>query len=97
MTVKNTTPHPLDQDPTTLDPAVLSTLPQSMQLQIMEQMRDQLQAFNRDKFTSRSGQPENFSSFQLQTFLKASAFRYVAALSINRTRSFTHAGSNWSG
>ncbi len=59
-----------------LDPAVLSTLPQSMQLQIMEQMREQLHAFNRDKFTSRSGQPENFSSFQLATYLKASAFRY---------------------
>ena len=63
-----------------LDPAVLSTLPQSMQLQIMEQMRDQLHAFNRDKFTSRSGQPENFSSFQLQTFLKASTFRCVVLI-----------------
>jgi hypothetical protein len=60
-------PHPPSQ--------VLSNLPTSLQLDILEKLRDAQQAANRGKFQQAAAQPAGFSEVQLQTFLKAAAFR----------------------
>ncbi|GAB4814523.1 hypothetical protein N2152v2_001569 [Parachlorella kessleri] len=58
-----------------LDPEVLSTLPPSLQLDIIMRVREQRVTLNREKFEARSGVPASFSDFQLQQYLKASALR----------------------
>ncbi|KAK9830500.1 hypothetical protein WJX72_012105 [[Myrmecia] bisecta] len=58
-----------------LDPAVLSTLPPSMQLELMAKLREQKNLENREQFQKHAGRPLNFSQFQMETYLKASAFR----------------------
>ena len=60
-----------------LDPAVMSTLPPSMQLDLLQRMRDHKIFENREHFQQRAQQPGSFSSFQIQEYLKASAFRCV--------------------
>lgn len=59
-----------------LDPAVLSTLPPSMQLDIMAKLREQRTYGNREGFQKRQAQPQSFSQFQMAEYLKASAVRY---------------------
>eukprot|EP00775_Hariotina_reticulata_P011344 gene11344-11493_t len=48
----------------------------SVQLDILERMRDAQQAANREKFlTAAAGAPTNFSKVQMETYLTASKFR----------------------
>ena len=98
-----------------LDPAVLSTLPPSMQvcagwtaclcmscriqipcmcrsivfeitsvmqLDLMAKIRDNKIYENRARFQKHSAQPLNFSSFQIQEYLKASAFRWACSAAL---------------
>jgi hypothetical protein len=58
-----------------LDPAMLSNLPPSVQLDIMAKLREQKTYFNREGFQQRQAQPLNFSQFQMDEYLKASAVR----------------------
>lgn len=58
-----------------LDPTVLSTLPPSMQLDIMTKLREQKTYVNREHFQQRQAQPQSFSQFQMEEYLKASAIR----------------------
>ncbi|KAK9826114.1 hypothetical protein WJX81_004563 [Elliptochloris bilobata] len=58
-----------------LDLAVLQTLPTSMQLELLQRMREARMARNRESFQQRAAQPANFSSFQMAEYLKASALR----------------------
>ena len=58
-----------------VDPAVLSTLPPSMQLDIMTKLREQKTYVNREGFQQRQAQPLSFSQFQMEEYLKASAIR----------------------
>ncbi|BFI28307.1 DNA excision repair protein ERCC-5 [Marchantia polymorpha subsp. ruderalis] len=58
-----------------LDPAVLASLPASMQLELLVQMREQLVAENRQKFQKVSKVPASFSQLQIQAYLKTVAFR----------------------
>lgn len=58
-----------------LDPAVLSTLPQSMQLEAMQRLRERMTHANRDKFQQQAVNPSGFSVLQMQEYLKASKFR----------------------
>ena len=58
-----------------MDPAVLSTLPPSMQLDIMTKLREQKTYVNREGFQQRQAQPLSFSQFQMEEYLKASAIR----------------------
>eukprot|EP00850_Spirogloea_muscicola_P005046 SM000022S07260 [mRNA] locus=s22:839411:846038:- [translate_table: standard] len=80
---------PEDEGP--LDPKVLASLPASVQLELMVQMREQLVAQNREKFrqvakvrhhnpsiaayTSWRIVPSNFSEMQIQGYLKTVAMR----------------------
>ena len=65
----------LPDDLNTVDPTVLSTLPPSIQLEVMEKMRVQKTSENREKFHRASTAPSNFSSLQLQTYLQGCSFR----------------------
>ncbi|KAK9861414.1 hypothetical protein WJX84_011927 [Apatococcus fuscideae] len=65
----------LPEGSTELDPEVLGTLPPSMQLEFMDKMRERMVSENREQFQARTGTPIDFSSFQMQQYLKASAFR----------------------
>jgi len=58
-----------------LDPAVLSTLPPSLALDLMGRMRERQQAANRSQFEARAAAPASFSQFQMQQYLAASQFR----------------------
>ncbi|KAK9904154.1 hypothetical protein WJX75_005482 [Coccomyxa subellipsoidea] len=58
-----------------LDPVVMSTLPPSMQLDLLTKMRENKIYENREKFARHANQPASFSSLQMQEYLKASAFR----------------------
>lgn len=60
-----------------LDPAVLSTLPPSLALDLMGRMRERQQAANRAQFEARAAAPNSFSQFQMQQYLAASQFRWV--------------------
>jgi hypothetical protein len=44
----------------------------------MSKMREQQMAINREAFASHSEEPADFSRFQLETYLKAAAFRRVS-------------------
>jgi len=58
-----------------LDPVVLQTLPTSMQLELLQRLREEKMARNRESFQQRAAQPASFSSFQMDEYLKASALR----------------------
>jgi DNA excision repair protein ERCC-5 len=58
-----------------VDSTVLSTLPPSMQLDIMLRLREQQMASNRDALLQRKDDPAQFSQFQIQQYLKASQLR----------------------
>lgn len=58
-----------------LDPTVLSTLPPSMQLDIIARVREQKTYTNREHFQQRQAQPLSFSQFQMEEYLKSSAIR----------------------
>lgn len=64
-------PEGLDE----LDPAVLSTLPPSLQLEFALKLRERKQAENREHFQKHTGQPQAFSSFQLQQYLKGTQLK----------------------
>ena len=65
------------QDTEQLDPAVLSTLPQSMQFDLLLKMRERLQTANREQFAARQGLPAEFSLFQMKSFLKVAEHKCV--------------------
>ncbi|KAG0583390.1 hypothetical protein KC19_3G132700 [Ceratodon purpureus] len=58
-----------------MDPAVLASLPASMQLDLLVQMREQLVAENRHKFQKVAKAPSSFSQLQIEAYLKTVAFR----------------------
>lgn len=65
----------LPDDVDELDPGVLSTLPPSLQLEFALKLRERKQAHNREHFQKHSGQPQAFSSFQLQQYLKGTQLK----------------------
>ncbi|CAH2045105.1 unnamed protein product [Thlaspi arvense] len=58
-----------------VDPAVLASLPTSMQLDLLAQMREKLMAENRQKYQKVKKAPEKFSELQIEAYLKTVAFR----------------------
>ncbi|KAM0842168.1 hypothetical protein ACQ4PT_058559 [Festuca glaucescens] len=64
-----------------LDPAVLASLPPSMQLDLLVQMRERVMAENRQKYQkikkclASLQEPAKFSELQIQSYLKTVAFR----------------------
>ncbi|KAH1162102.1 hypothetical protein GLYMA_01G077200v4 [Glycine max] len=58
-----------------IDPAVLASLPPSMQLDLLVQMRERLIAENRQKYQKVKKDPAKFSELQIQAYLKTVAFR----------------------
>ncbi|KAI5072426.1 hypothetical protein GOP47_0012532 [Adiantum capillus-veneris] len=58
-----------------IDPAVLASLPPSMQLNLLVQMREQLVTDNRKRFQKVAKNPASFSQMQIQAYLKTVAFR----------------------
>ncbi|XP_028756680.1 DNA repair protein UVH3 isoform X2 [Neltuma alba] len=58
-----------------VDPAVLASLPPSMQLDLLGQMRERLIADNRQKYQKVKKDPAKFSELQIQAYLKTVAFR----------------------
>ncbi|KAJ8457913.1 hypothetical protein OPV22_030839 [Ensete ventricosum] len=58
-----------------LDPAVLASLPPSMQLDLLVQMRESIMAENRQKYQKIKKAPTKFSELQIQSYLKTIAFR----------------------
>ncbi|KAK4283406.1 hypothetical protein QN277_000358 [Acacia crassicarpa] len=58
-----------------VDPAVLASLPPSMQLDLLGQMRERLIAENRQKYQKVKKDPAKFSELQIQAYLKTVAFR----------------------
>ena len=68
--------------------------PVLMQLDLLTRMRDHKIYENREHFQKHAEQPTNFSAFQIQEYLKASQFRYVALWRdlISATRSILQDG-----
>ena len=62
-----------------LDPEVLSTLPPSLQLELLMRAREARRAANREAFEARAGVPAAFSTFQMQQYLAAVGFRWGVA------------------
>ncbi|XP_068642422.1 DNA repair protein UVH3 isoform X2 [Aristolochia californica] len=58
-----------------LDPTILASLPPSMQLDLLVQMRERLMAENRQKYQKVKKAPSKFSELQIQAYLKTVAFR----------------------
>ncbi|XP_054785792.1 DNA repair protein UVH3 isoform X2 [Prosopis cineraria] len=58
-----------------VDPAVLASLPPSMQLDLLGQMRERLIAENRQTYQKVKKDPAKFSELQIQAYLKTVAFR----------------------
>ncbi|KAJ0841127.1 putative exodeoxyribonuclease I [Helianthus annuus] len=58
-----------------IDPAVLASLPPSMQLDLLVQMRERLMAENRQKYQKVKKAPARFSELQIESYLKTVAFR----------------------
>ncbi|XP_020592445.1 DNA repair protein UVH3 isoform X2 [Phalaenopsis equestris] len=58
-----------------IDPAVLAALPPSIQLDLLDQMRERLMADNRQKYQKIKKVPAKFSELQIQSYLKTVAFR----------------------
>lgn len=73
-----------------MDPAVLSTFAPSVQYDMLLKMRESTTAVNRERFMERTGKPLDFSSFQMQTFLKASNFRCGACCPYQSSCSCMH-------
>ncbi|UPQ98789.1 XPG/Rad2 endonuclease [Chloropicon primus] len=65
----------LPDDMNSVDPTVLSTLPPSIQLEVMEKMREQKTSENRERFHRASSAPSNFSNLQFETYLQGCSFR----------------------
>ena len=55
---------------------VLSTLPPSLQLELMAKLREHKTYKNREEFANRTGNPMGFSTFQMQQYLATSAVRW---------------------
>ena len=73
----------LPDDVDELDPAVLSTLPPSLQLEFALKLRERKQAENREHFQKHTGQPQAFSSFQMQQYLKSTQHKYASSAPIS--------------
>ncbi|XP_072985440.1 DNA repair protein UVH3 isoform X2 [Typha latifolia] len=58
-----------------IDPTVLASLPPSMQLDLLVQMRERVMAENRHKYQKIKKAPAKFSELQIQSYLKTVAFR----------------------
>eukprot|EP00798_Chlamydomonas_sp_ICE-L_P030426 gene30426-35433_t len=59
-----------------IDAEVLATLPQSVQLEVLDKMKLAHQVANRERFLNAAAEKaETFSNVQMATYLKASAFR----------------------
>ncbi|KAG8073932.1 hypothetical protein GUJ93_ZPchr0006g42684 [Zizania palustris] len=58
-----------------IDPTVLASLPPSMQLDLLVQMRERVMAENRQKYQKIKKEPAKFSELQIQSYLKTVAFR----------------------
>ena len=58
-----------------VDPEVLSTLPHSMQLEVMLQLREKAMVAARGGFEARNGKPLEFSQYQLQQYLNSTGLR----------------------
>ncbi|TVU48015.1 hypothetical protein EJB05_07634 [Eragrostis curvula] len=58
-----------------IDPAILASLPPSMQLDLLVQMRERVMAENRQKYQKIKKEPAKFSELQIQSYLKTVAFR----------------------
>uniref|UniRef100_A0A7N0UPT8 DNA repair protein UVH3 n=1 Tax=Kalanchoe fedtschenkoi TaxID=63787 RepID=A0A7N0UPT8_KALFE len=58
-----------------IDLNVISSLPPSMHLDLLAQMRERLMAENRQKYQKVKKVPEKFSELQIQSYLKTVAFR----------------------
>ncbi|KAL9230568.1 hypothetical protein vseg_005905 [Gypsophila vaccaria] len=58
-----------------VDPSVLASLPPSMQLDLLVQMRERLMAENRQKYQKVKKAPQKFSELQIEAYLKTVAFR----------------------
>lgn len=65
----------LPEDVDSVDPTVLSTLPPSIQLEVMEKMREHKTVENREKFHKVSKAPGSFSHLQMNTYLQGCSFR----------------------
>lgn len=61
--------------PGKIDPAILASLPPSVQLDLLVQMRERLMAENRQKYQKVKKAPARFSELQIQAYLKTVAFR----------------------
>ena len=57
---------------------MLGTLAPSMQLELLQKMREKKTHTNREQFAQHTGRPLDFSSFQMQQYLQSSAFRSAA-------------------
>ncbi|XP_017699575.3 DNA repair protein UVH3 [Phoenix dactylifera] len=58
-----------------IDPTVLASLPPSMQLDLLVQMRERVMAENRQRYQKIKKAPAKFSELQIQSYLKTVAFR----------------------
>jgi len=58
-----------------VDPAVLASLPPSVQMEVMLKMREKRVADNREKFQSASGKMADFSALQMSTYLKSTKLK----------------------
>lgn len=58
-----------------VDPEVLSTLPHSMQLEVMLQLREKAMVAARGGFEARNGKPLEFSQYQLEQYLNSTGLR----------------------
>lgn len=71
-----------DALPEEIDPSVLSSLPPSIQLDIITKLREKSMQSNREAFQQRRAEPQSFSSFQLDEYLKASNMRYATSYTV---------------
>ena len=62
-------------DLTTIDQDALKSLPPSYQLELFTRMKERKVQVNRDAFQQRQAEPQKFSSFQMEEYLKASDMR----------------------
>ena len=65
----------LPDDLSSVDPAVLATLPPSMQLDVILRQRDAFQVQNRSHFEERAERPLDYSQFQLEAYLKSTEMK----------------------
>lgn len=56
---------------------MLSRLPPSLAMQLMDAERERQRAANRAALEARAAAPANFSQFQMQQYLAATRFRWV--------------------